>query len=99
MTCFDRKEQLEKQAEERRKLEEWKVENAKADERFNELLQTEQKKGLTKPCPKCQTPITKNGGCSHMYVPLLLCLILQNLLFSLIFDFVLQALHFLQHPL
>lgn len=66
MTCFERQEQLEKQAEERRKLEEWKIENSKADERFNELMQRERQKGLTKPCPKCKTPITKNGGCSHM---------------------------------
>jgi hypothetical protein len=67
MTCHDRKEQLEREVEERRKLEEWKKENSQADARFKELMEKEQRQGRPRPCPKCKTPITKNGGCNHMY--------------------------------
>jgi IBR domain, a half RING-finger domain/RING-type zinc-finger len=52
--------------EEKRKLEEWKQLNEEADNRFNELLHLERVRGITKPCPKCQAPITKNRGCDHM---------------------------------
>lgn len=67
MTCADRFKQLEEEAEERRKFQDWQKENSKADERFQELLKEEESKGLTKPCPKCKAPITKNGGCAHMH--------------------------------
>mmetsp|Transcript_36265 Transcript_36265/g.87409 ORF Transcript_36265/g.87409 Transcript_36265/m.87409 type:complete len:355 (-) Transcript_36265:4666-5730(-) len=67
MSCYDRLKQLEKEKEERKKFEQWKKENARADERFHELLQKEQKAGRTKPCSKCSAPITKHGGCSHMH--------------------------------
>lgn len=52
--------------EEKRKLEEWKQLNEQADNRFNELLQLERDSGITKPCPRCRAPITKNMGCDHM---------------------------------
>lgn len=67
ISCADRQEQLEQQAEERRKFQDWKIENTQADARFNEMLKEEQKQGKTLPCPKCKTVITKNGGCPHMH--------------------------------
>ena len=42
------------------------IENAQADERFNELMRKERAGGQTKPCPKCKQAITKNHGCDHM---------------------------------
>ena len=42
------------------------IENAQADEKFNELMRKERQKGATKPCPKCKQAITKNHGCDHM---------------------------------
>ena len=67
MTCAGRRESLEKEAAERQELEEWKKENSQADQRFRELLAKEKQSGKTMPCPKCNIPITKNGGCPHMY--------------------------------
>lgn len=66
-TCHERRQELLKKEVERRKLEEWKKENSKADAKFNELLEKEYTSGVTKPCPKCNSPITKNGGCDHMH--------------------------------
>ncbi len=66
-SCYDRREQLKKEENERRKFEEWKRENSQADARFYELLEQESGKGLTKPCPRCKSAITKNGGCNHMH--------------------------------
>jgi hypothetical protein len=65
-SCTQRMQQLEQEAEERRKLDEWKRDNAQADARFEELIQKEVGQGLTKPCPKCKALVTKNGGCNHM---------------------------------
>ena len=45
------------------------IENAQADEKFNEMLKKERAGGQTKPCPKCKQPLTKNGGCDHMTCP------------------------------
>ena len=42
------------------------IENAQADEKFNELMRKERAGGQTKPCPKCKQAITKNHGCDHM---------------------------------
>ena len=66
-TCQAVLQEIQQSAERQRKLEEWKRENAAADARFQELVQRESAAGTTKPCPNCQTLITKNGGCSHMY--------------------------------
>ena len=66
-SCADRREQLEEEAEERRKFQQWKTENSQADARFNEMLKEEARQGTTLPCPKCKAVITKNGGCNHMY--------------------------------
>lgn len=66
-TCYNVMEEIRQSKERKRKLEEWKRENGKADERFQELLRKEGRSGKTRPCPKCHTPITKNGGCDHMY--------------------------------
>ena len=48
------------------KYDKWSIENAQADEKFNEMLKKERAGGQTKPCPKCKQPLTKNGGCDHM---------------------------------
>jgi Zinc finger, C3HC4 type (RING finger) len=64
--CYNVLKQVRQSKERQRKLEEWKRDNAAADDRFQELLQSEGKKGVTLPCPQCHTPITKNGGCDHM---------------------------------
>lgn len=65
VSCAEYEEQLKADAEAKRRLEEWRVENSRADERFNELMRSEMRAGDTKPCPKCKQPITKNGGCHH----------------------------------
>lgn len=66
-TCYNVLEQVQKSEERQRKLEEWKRDNSQADSRFQELLRREGASGKTMPCPNCKTPITKNGGCSHMH--------------------------------
>jgi len=66
-TCQNVMEKVQKSQERQRKLEEWKQENDQADARFQELLQREGATGKTQQCPKCKTPITKNGGCGHMH--------------------------------
>jgi len=66
-SCAERLEQLQVEAEERRKFEQWEKENSQADSRFNEMLAKEKKTGKTHPCPNCGVPITKNGGCPHMH--------------------------------
>jgi len=60
-------EEINRDADRRRKLDEWRQANGTADKRFAELLRREAKDGLTKPCPQCKTPITKNAGCDHMH--------------------------------
>jgi len=65
-SCAERMQQLQQQAEERQKLEDWKRDNSQADARFTELIQRESRQGITKPCPNCKQMITKNGGCDHM---------------------------------
>ena len=57
---------VQQSAEKKRKLEAWKQLNQQADARFNELLARERARGITKPCPSCNAPITKNRGCDHM---------------------------------
>jgi len=66
-TCYHVLEEVQKSKERQRKLEEWKLENAQADARFQELLRREGATGVTRPCPNCHTAITKNGGCDHMH--------------------------------
>ena len=51
------------------KYDKWSIENAQADEKFNEMMRKERQKGATKPCPKCKQAITKNHGCDHMTCP------------------------------
>jgi hypothetical protein len=64
--CADVVARVARDAEMRRKYEKWSVENAQADDKFQELLRREQAAGQTKPCPKCKMAITKNAGCDHM---------------------------------
>lgn len=65
-SCIERYEQLQKEEEERVKLEQWKLENAQADERFQTMMDHERSSGMTRQCPSCKRFITKNGGCDHM---------------------------------
>ena len=65
-SCIERYEQLQKEQEERLKLQQWRQENAQADIRFQALIQTERNSGMTRQCPRCKRFITKNGGCDHM---------------------------------
>lgn len=39
----------------------WKIENSQEAQRYDAW-----KKKNTKECPKCKTPIEKNGGCNHI---------------------------------
>jgi len=64
-SCAEYQEKLRADAHEKRKLDEWRAENARADERFTELMRREMRAGDTKPCPRCKQAITKNGGCHH----------------------------------
>jgi hypothetical protein len=65
MSCDEYVEKLAADAEAKRRLEEWRAENSRADARFRELLRQEMRSGNTKPCPRCKQAITKNGGCHH----------------------------------
>ena len=58
--------QEKQRKEHQEKYDKWSIENAQADEKFNEMLKKERAGGQTKPCPKCKQPLTKNGGCDHM---------------------------------
>lgn len=42
-------------------FKQWQIENGQADARFEQW-----RKANTKTCPKCKSPIEKNGGCNHM---------------------------------
>ena len=64
-SCAAYQEKLRADADEKRRLDEWRVENARADERFTELMRREMRAGDTKPCPRCKQAITKAGGCHH----------------------------------
>ena len=64
-SCAEYAEKLRADEAAKRRLEEWRAENARADERFRELMRREMRAGDTKPCPNCKQPITKNGGCHH----------------------------------
>jgi len=66
-SCLDALQEIQRDKERQQKLEQWKRDNASADARFQEMMQRESAAGKTQPCPKCRTPITKNGGCSHMF--------------------------------
>ncbi|GFH49664.1 hypothetical protein CTEN210_06140 [Chaetoceros tenuissimus] len=65
-SCVERYEQLQKEEEERVKLEQWRVENSQADARFKAMMDQERSNGMTRQCPSCKRLITKNGGCDHM---------------------------------
>ncbi len=42
-------------------FKQWQLENGQGEARFDEW-----RKKHTRPCPKCKSPIEKNGGCNHM---------------------------------
>jgi|EP01046_Picozoa_sp_COSAG06_P047138 hypothetical protein len=65
-SCRERKRQLEADAREKAKLDDWRKQNSQADAKFTELLAAEARSGLTKPCPQCHEAVTKNLGCDHM---------------------------------
>jgi len=41
--------------------QQWKMENSESEARYIDWVRNN-----TKTCPKCKTPIEKNGGCNHM---------------------------------
>merc|ERR1711860_84522 len=43
-------------------FEEWRKENAAADQSYADMM----KAGLVKPCPNCAAPILKNDGCNFV---------------------------------
>lgn len=61
-TCAEQIEQLEKDAEAKRKFEEWKVLNESAQRLFEQAIA---EKGWKK-CPSCGVYIERNQGCDHM---------------------------------
>ena len=75
--------QEKQRKEHQEKYDKWSIENAQADEKFNEMLKKERAGGQTKPCPKCKQPLTKNGGYDHMTCtarcPLALCFAFDRL--------------------
>ena len=64
-SCVEYAEKLEADAEAKRKLDEWRTENAESDERFRALLRKEMRSGQTKPCPRCSMAIEHLSGCNH----------------------------------
>jgi len=65
MCCATYTEKLEADREAKRKLELWRMENSRADQKFRELMRSELRSGKSKPCPRCKQAITKDGGCHH----------------------------------
>jgi hypothetical protein len=61
-SCEKQVEKLLRDAEERKKLEEWRVLNANAQKLFEEAIR---EKGW-KQCPNCNVYIERNQGCDHM---------------------------------
>jgi len=61
-SAMDTCQQIQQKAEARRTRKE-------ALNGVSELLRTELRRGLTKPCPCCKLAITKNGGCHHHVCP------------------------------
>ena len=59
-SCRDRKRQVEADAREKAKLDDWRKENSQADAKFTELLAAEARSGLTKPCPQVINFVHKN---------------------------------------
>jgi len=41
--------------------QQWKIENSESESRYIDWVRNN-----TRQCPKCKTPIEKNGGCNHM---------------------------------
>jgi hypothetical protein len=68
LSCRERKMQLEADAAQALKLEEWKKTHGPKDAQFLVLMDTERVNGLTRKCPnkKCNVLTTKNQGCTHM---------------------------------
>jgi hypothetical protein len=66
MNCEGRREQLETEAAERQRLEEWRTENSQADERYLELRNREIAEGISRPCPRCNYLSTRYTGCDHL---------------------------------
>ncbi len=61
-TCKQQREQIEKDAKEKKKHEEWKALNASAEIRLKEYID---QSGI-KICPSCNYLIERNEGCDHM---------------------------------
>ena len=61
-SCRQQRQQLEKDAVEKKKHDEWKVLNANAEIRLKQYIE----KGGAKQCPNCKALIERNEGCDHM---------------------------------
>jgi len=63
LSCDQRREQLERDAEERRLFQEWQEDNSRADELFRQHIDSDQD---TRTCPSCGRTINRSSACDHM---------------------------------
>ena len=61
-TCAERRAELDREADERRRHEEWRAANARGDAELRGLASREGWRA----CPRCLHLIERNGGCDHM---------------------------------
>jgi hypothetical protein len=61
-TCAQRADELRRDADERRRFDEWQQNNSRADELFAEYVANDQD---TRACPGCQRVINRKEACDH----------------------------------
>ena len=65
-TCAQRADELRRDADERRRFDEWQQNNSRADELFAEYVANDQD---TRACPGCQRVINRKEACDHSVPP------------------------------